>query len=517
MKENKSASSIKSSGLYIIVFITGASVMVIELLGTRMIAPFYGASIYVWSSLISVTMIALSTGYFIGGHWADRKQTGLSLIIALAGLLTLLIPWATHPILLATDQLGLRAGAFTSALLLFSPSLTFLGMVSPFAIKLATKGLDAVGTSSGSIYAVSTIGSVIGTLLLGFFMFPKYGSREILIGAALLLLLLAMAVAYYEQKFLPLKKTVLPVIIILILSLTLIPTIVDAGHSKIDTSKFTIQSEKESLYGWVRVIDQPKRDLRFLTSDASMIGAASLSKGKTLLAYQEIVTLIPALSPPMKRGLIVGLGAGHMANMLNKRYNLLIDTLEIDPAISEAAVNFFNYTPTGKAIVGDARYEIRNLQGPYDLIIHDCFTGGSEPAHLLTVETLQQLKKLMTDDGILAINFVSFLQNGNNKALASVGRTISQVFPNYSVFISEPGDDFNDFIFLASKNPVNLKSKMLSTHQQQWLNNRLVNINDSQGIVLSDNFNPLEHLQTRKAEHYRNILLGWFGVDLLIR
>ena len=175
MKENKSAPPIKISGLYIIVFITGASVMVIELLGTRMIAPFYGASIYVWSSLISVTMIALSTGYFIGGHWADKNKTGLSLIIALAGLLTLLIPWATRPILLATDQLGLKAGAFTSALLLFSPSLTFLGMVSPFAIKLATKELDAVGTSSGSIYAVSTVGSVIGTLLLGFFLFPEYG------------------------------------------------------------------------------------------------------------------------------------------------------------------------------------------------------------------------------------------------------------------------------------------------------------------------------------------------------
>ena len=517
MKENKSAPSIKSSGLYIIVFITGASVMVIELLGTRMIAPFYGASIYVWSSLISVTMIALSTGYFIGGHWADKNKTGLSLIIALAGLLTLLIPWATRPILLATDQLGLKAGAFTSALLLFSPSLTFLGMVSPFAIKLATKELDAVGTSSGSIYAVSTVGSVIGTLLLGFFLFPEYGSREILIGAALSLLLLAMAVAYYEQKFLPLKKTVLPVIIILTLSFTLIPTIVDAGHSKIDTSKFTIQSEKESLYGWVRVIDQPKRDLRFLTSDASMIGAASLSTDKTLLAYQEIVTLIPALSPPMKRALIVGLGAGHMANMLDKRYKLITDTLEIDPAVSQAAVDFFNYTPTGKAIVGDARYEIRHLKGVYDLIIHDCFTGGSEPAHLLTVETLQQLKKQMTGDGILAINFVSFLQNGNNKALASVGRTISQVFPNYSVFISEPGHDFNDFIFLASKKPINLNSKMLSTHQQQWLKNRLVNINDSQGIILSDNFNPLEHLQTRKSEHYRNVLLGWFGADLLIR
>ena len=518
MKNKKSINFFERLGLFIIVFFTGASVMVIELLGTRIIAPFYGASIYVWSSLISVTMIALSIGYFIGGHWADStKRIELSLIIALAGLLTLLIPGATRPVLLATDQLGLRAGAFTSALLLFSPGLTFLGMVSPFAIKLATKTLDGVGTSSGSIYAVSTVGSVIGTLLLGFFLFPAFGSREILIGTAFFLMSLALLISFYEYTFLSLKKTVFPVLVLFTVSLILAPQIVDAGHDKIDSKQFKIQSEKESLYGWVRVIDQPSRDLRFVTSDASMIGAASLSTGSTLLAYQEIVTLIPALSPPMTHGLIIGLGAGHMAKMLHNRYNLTTDTLEIDPAVAEAAVNFFGYQPTGKAIVGDARYEIRHLTGSYDLIIHDCFTGGSEPTHLLTVETLQHLQTLLTKDGVLALNFVSFLENGKNKALASVARTISQVFHHHSVFISEPGEDFNDFIFLASKNPINLNSNQLSNKQQQWLKKRLVSIDDAQGIVLSDNFNPLEHFQTHKAEHYRQVLLDWFGADLLLR
>jgi predicted membrane-bound spermidine synthase len=132
--------------LYLTVFLTGSSVMIIELLGTRLIAPFYGASLYVWSSLISVTMIALSIGYYVGGRWADRaSRTGLSLIIALAGFFTIIIPWVTRSVLLATDPLGLRGGAFVSALVLFSPSLTVLGMVSPFAIKLATAKLEGVG------------------------------------------------------------------------------------------------------------------------------------------------------------------------------------------------------------------------------------------------------------------------------------------------------------------------------------------------------------------------------------
>jgi hypothetical protein len=139
-------------GLYLIVFLTGASVMVIELPGIRLIAPFYGASLYVWSSLISVTMITLAIGYFVGGRWTDRaRRIGLSLIIALAALFTLLIPWATLSVLLATDPLGLRGGAFVSALVLFFPSLTLLGMVGPFAIKLATSQLDGDGPSTGTI------------------------------------------------------------------------------------------------------------------------------------------------------------------------------------------------------------------------------------------------------------------------------------------------------------------------------------------------------------------------------
>jgi len=516
---NKSLNAFGRTGLYLTVFTTGASVMVIELLGTRMIAPFYGASLYVWSSLISVTMIALAIGYFVGGRWADSaKRTGLSLIIALAAILTLLIPWLTRPILLATDPLGLRAGAFVSALILFSPSLTLLGMVGPFAIKLSTARLDGVGNSAGSIYAVSTVGSVVGTLILGFFLFPLVGSREILVGLGVLLLVLAILVALYEKNKLGVSIAVMPSVLLAIIGLSLLPKIVGAGHPYTGGDSFQIQSERESLYGWVRVIDQQARDLRLLTSDASTIGAASISDGQSRLSYQDIVGLIPGLSPKkMTRALIIGLGAGHMAKVLHERYGIVTDTLEIDPAVAEAAVDYFGYKPTGQAIVGDARYEIRHLQGPYDLIIHDCFTGGSEPAHLLTTETLAQLHGLLSEQGILALNFVAFSQGGQNKSLASVSRTIAQVFPQQSVFVSDPGRDFNDFIFLAANQAIGLDSKSLLPDQVTWLKDRLFPVDASQGVVLTDNLNPLEHLQTAKAEHYRHVIVDWFGPELLVR
>jgi|CXWL01.1.fsa_nt_gi spermidine synthase len=506
------------AGLFLTVFLTGAGVMVIELLGTRLIAPFYGSSLYSWSSLISVTMIALAIGYFIGGRWADQaKSTGLSLIIALAAFLTLMIPWLTRPVLLITDPLGLRAGSFVSALILFLPSLTFLGMVGPFAIKLSTAQLDGVGASAGSIYAVSTLGSVIGTLVLGFYLFPLVGSREILMGLGILLLSLSVVVAFFEQNELGVARAMLPCIVLAIAGACLLPKIAGAGHAGISKGSFKVMFEQESLYGWVRVMDHKTNDLRVLTSDASAIGAAGIAKGDNRLTYQNIVGVLPALVPKMKRALIIGLGAGLMEKVLNEQYGIPTDTLEIDPAVAEAARDYFGFTASGQSIIGDARYEIRHLKGPYDLIIHDCFTGGSEPSHLLTVETLKQLRGLLSEHGILALNFVAFYDDGHNASLASVSKTIEQVFGHQALFVSDPGENFNDYIFLAANQPIDLNSKSLLPDQAAWLKTRQIPLDNAKGVILTDNFNPLEHMQIAKAEQYRHLMVELFGTDLLIR
>lgn len=503
--------------LYCTVFLTGAAVMVIELLGTRLIAPFYGASLYVWASLISVSLIALAIGYFVGGHWADHaKRTGLSLIIAMAGLFTLIIPWMTSPVLLITDSLGLRLGTFTSTLILFTPSLIMLGMVVPFAIKLSTANLEGVGASTGSIYAVSTVGSVVGTLFLGFYLFPRFGSREIFIGLSLSLFLLALVVTFYERKRLKFAIAILPVALLSLLGMALSPKISHVGPIQNHEPSFQTRFERESLYGWVRVIDNPALDLRLLTADASTIGAASISHGENVLAYQNIVGLIPALASNMSRALLIGQGAGHMATSL-RGHGITTDTIEIDPAIAEAARDYFAFVPTGKTIIGDARYEIRRLQGPYDLIILDVFTGGSEPVHLMTLEALSQMHALLSKQGILALNFVSFLDDGKNIALASVAKTLAQVFPYQLTFISEPDSDFNDFIFIASSQAISIESNALKPEQNAWLKKRLLHLDPQAGVILTDNFNPLEHLQTKKSEHYRRMLVDSIGTEIFIR
>lgn len=506
-----------TAALYPMVFVTGAAVMVIELLGTRVIAPFYGTSLYVWSSLISVTMIALAVGYYLGGWWADRaRRVGLSLIIALAGLCALCIPLFSRAVLLATDPLGLRGGAFVSSLLLFAPALTWLGMVGPFAIKLATARLEGVGSSAGSVYAVSTLGSVIGTLVLGFFLFPWVGSREILIGLGVALILLSWAAALVERVLRP-ATAVWPSLLVAVIGALVLPAMPGAARSDPGEGGFQVRSEAESLYGWVRVIDQPDHDLRLLTVDASTIGAAGIRRGDNRLAYQDIVGFLPQFVPDARRALLIGQGAGHMAMELKGRWGIKTDTIEVDPAVAAAAVAHFGFQPTGDVLIGDGRYVIRQLSGPYDLIVLDCFTGGSEPTHLLTVEALQSVAGLLSVRGVVSLNFVAFGDGGRNRALASVARTLLAVFPQQQVYVSEPGEDFNDYIFLASRQPFARNEGDLPTEVRRWLTVHHYPVDSAAGELLTDNRNGLEYLQVRKAEHYRHVLLDWFGPELFLR
>ncbi len=502
--------------IYLIVFLTGAAVMVVEMLGTRVIAPFYGSSLYVWASIISVTMMALAIGYFSGGRLADRwGGGGLPVIIALAGLATLAIPWLAPGILRASDPLGLRAGAFVSAFALFMPGLTLLGMVGPYAIKLATEQLAGVGTSAGTIYAVSTVGSVLGTLALGFFIFPYAGSRAILLSVGLTLMLLGGVVAVYERRWLGRGHRAAP-LVLLALALAALPALrVATSHDPSDPA-YRVAFDRESLYGWVRVLDDPRRDMRLLTSDASIIGAARLSDGSSLLNYQQIVGLLPEVRRDIRRVLLIGQGAGHMAMDLAHRHGIVTDTLEIDPSVAEAAVAFFGFAPSGRAVVGDARYEIRRLQGPYDLIIHDCFTGGTEPSHLLTLETFRELRRLLADKGVLALNYVAFLDQGRNRGLASVVRTLEQVLPHAAILRSDPGEDFNDYVVVASASPLDFGPERLGETRARWLDARRVAVDSAVGEVLTDDYNPLEHYQLPKSERYRAMVAEILGPDWML-
>lgn len=178
--------------LLLTAFIGGAVVMIIEILGTRIIGPFFGVSLFVWTSLITVTLLALAAGYFAGGALADKKPHPVFLysLILLAGLSLLLIPLLKNWVLKNVTAWGVRWGSLVGAFILFFLPLFFLGMIAPYLVKLYTREADKIGRTAGRLYAVSTVGSVMGTLVTGFYLIPHFSLNEILflVGWGLILL-----------------------------------------------------------------------------------------------------------------------------------------------------------------------------------------------------------------------------------------------------------------------------------------------------------------------------------------
>ncbi len=494
------------------VTISGGAVMILELLGTRIIAPFYGASLYVWSALISVTMIALALGYYLGGYLADRyPKFRLAHVLMLAALAISVIPFWTGSVLHATNSLGMRCGAFVSALMLFGLPLTALAMVGPFVIKLATETLEDVGSTVGAVYAISTVGSVLATLLLGFVLLPMFGTRNIIFTLGLVLVLVAVGLVLRDKGGFSATTAMMPLVVMGLLASVLSAN----GYAKSDRSNnvVKVRHQAESIYGWVRVVDDLQNDTRLLLSDASVLSAMSLSDGHTLLGYQTIIGSLPVLRPNASDALLIGLGGGHIATDL-KAKGLATDTIEIDPVVAQESLNYFNFKPTGEFIVGDARYEVKQLKKQYDFIVHDCFTGGSEPTHLLTVEMLGDLRGLLKKDGILALNYVGFTRGEGVNAVASVYRTLKTVLPNVRVFVTEK-TEMTDFIMLASNQPIDLDAGSRD-QRSQWLVDHEYTLSEEGGVVVTDDYNPLESMQIRKAERYREAFMNRVAPELLL-
>ena len=289
-----------------------------------------------------MTLLALATGYYLGGLTADKQGTiRLSHIIFTAAMCTASIPMISSAVLSATDTLGLRLGAFCSALILFLPCLMLLGMAGPYVIKMAAQRLENIGVVVGSIYAVSTIGGVIGTTLLGIYLLPLAGKRLIILVTSLALITLSTALALYESKFLqhnsrPLIWQAICVIIAAVLSA------IHLSHEQRAVKNYRVLSDVESHYGWDRVIEHPYERVRWLLSDSSVIGAESLDTGNGLLSYQHIVGLQPKFLQDPENALLIGLNNGHLVNALG-RQGVKTDAIEVDPEVARVAKRYFSF------------------------------------------------------------------------------------------------------------------------------------------------------------------------------
>ena len=477
------------------VFVTGAAVIVVEILGTRIIGPVFGVSLFVWSALLAVTLGSLAVGYYAGGVLVDRRPTPslLNLIVLAAGVLLGLVPALSHTVLELTESLGPRGGPLVSASLLFAPSLLVLGMVGPVVVRLATTDLRATGHGVGAVYAVSTAGSLVGTLVTAFIAIPAFETDQILLGTATILVLMGAI----PQALLGRKAALAAIVVPLVASAIPKPPL---------PSGITIVDRSQSYYGLVEVIDDANRGVRLLRSDHSVIGAQWLNDRTTAFSFIHLLEAIEFLRADAKDMLEIGLGTGALPSILNHR-GITSDVVEIDPAVVRFATKYFGFTTEGEIHVEDARTFLRRTTRRYDLIVHDTFTGGTTPDHLLSLEVVQRIHDVLRPGGVLALNFVGYQDGPKGEASRAVARTLRAVFPAVRVFRdSAPQDDPDEagnLVFFASDGPLefhvpeSIDQKVLRSFQDWEV---LRNVPD--GALITDRRNPLARLQLPIAEEH---------------
>lgn len=416
--------------------------MCLEMMAFRILPPNFGSDLYVWGSIISVFLTALTLGYFFGGIAADRRPhlAALGGVVLLAGLLVPPIPHYQQP--LAEWILGLlpraRWSALPYALLLFGPSTVLLGSVSPFAVRLSSRDVTQVGNVAGRLYALSTAGSIVGTLFTAFYWIDVAGIHAItacvgwaLVGLGALLLAVALARAG------KLVRGARPAIACAAL---LLPSAARAQGR--------VVFHQDTMYHHIAVEDSGAwRELKF--DRASQSGMLRSDPLRGMYAYTDGFHLASLYRPELKRALFIGGGAATGPKQFRAFYpGVQVDVVEIDPAVIAAARRFFSFRPDARTTVTirDGRRFLMTTANQYDAIIVDAYYADSIPFQVTTVEFMRLLKRRLNPGGVAIFNVIGSLTGSNSQLVRSEYKTIGQAFRSCAVFpILEPGEQPHDY------------------------------------------------------------------------
>ena len=500
--------------LYLGVFFSGMTSLAVELSASRLLGNYFGSSNLVWACIIGLVLIYLTIGYSLGGKWADQTPQFEKFfsILAWAALLVGLVPLAARPILRLASQafdalhLGPLAGAFFAVLLLFSAPVILLGTASPFAIRLGLQDKRTSGSFSGRVYAISTIGSFIGTFLPVLWLIPAVGTyRTFIILSACLLIFSLFALWRTVSLKSALKKMWMPLLLFISALIGL------AGTDKNPTG---LLYETESAYNYIQVLELD--GMRYLRlNEGQGIHSVYQPGVDNYHGAWEYTLAAPFIVPDscnsayVRRIAILGLAAGTSAKEALQVFpNVTVDGYEIDRRVAEVGWQYFAMPAESEGltvIAEDARWGLAKSTGGYDVVSIDAFRPPYIPWHLTTREFFQQVSDKMTPRGVLVLNIVRV---GSNRTLVdALGATLRQVFP--SVLISDIPGMFNTIVF-ASRQPTSAvevvqNTACLSAQSgtppviTEVLTTMLINLQPqpANGLVLTDDRAPVEWLTTR--------------------
>ncbi len=435
------------------VFISGMTTLAAELAAGRLIGNVFGTSNIVWTSIIGLILIYLTLGYFIGGKWADANPTPGAMYRALAwGAFTLgLVPYIAAPVLKAAAtafevlQVGILGASFIAVLVLFSVPITLLGTISPFAIRLSVDDMSRAGQISGQIYAISTLGSFIGTFLPTLVTIPAIGTTRTFLLFSLVLLFVALAgLGKFASRSAMLKHLWMPLVIAVI-------AILASGQS-LKNSAGQIY-ETESAYNYIQVAEQNGFTILRLNEGQ---GIHSIYH-PDILQYngpwdQFLVSpYFYANRKPsdVERVAIIGLAAGTTARQFTAVYgDIQIDGYELDPKIVEVGQKYFGMTmPNLNIYIGDGRLGLEQSPYKYDIIAVDAYRPPYIPPHMTTQEFFQIIASHLTDDGVLTINSASV--PGDRRLINGLATTMGTVFP--SIYTMDIPGTLNTMIFATKQ------------------------------------------------------------------
>lgn len=472
--------------------------MMLEFAASRLMAPWFGTSIFVWGNIIGVILIALTLGYYFGGRYADKHPhpAHLMRIVFWAGIFTSLVPAITHIIGSSVNLLYNFSspsvvlnivGSFFVIIILFAIPIGLLGTVSPFAIRIMTDSVKESGRVAGGLYAFSTLGSIVGTFASAFFLVPYVGSRETVLIASVLLLLVSIVGAPRQRyRYVALVLPFLSYWLVAILFQPVQASVLDA---------------RDSLYQYIQVEDQGNR-LALVFNEGLGTQSYYMKNGGLTNSYFDYLTLLSNIAPqPVDANvLVLGLAGGTVTSLYNEfEPSYQLTGVEIDSEVIALARQYFGLDDQQVNVVNaDARQFVQSTDQQFDIIIVDAYSNELYiPYHLTTQEFFRELKQRLRPAGVVSMNIGSI--NEHSQLVESILATLQTEFDHVAYI---PVEQTLNFVVMASDaelSTVGLRTvhdarQSLAQYMTRAFTDAPV---PSRGTVLTDNRAPIE-LYTEK-------------------
>ncbi len=502
--------------LLLLVFVSGMTTLGTELSASRLLDPFFGNSLVIWASIIGLMLLYLTVGYYIGGRWADKdpRESTLFQITAWGAFLVGLVPLISQPVLswsvqgMAQYNAGILLGSLLGVLVLFSLPITLLGTVSPFAIRLALPDVEHGGNTAGSIYALSTLGSLFGTFLPVLLFIPMLGTRLTFFTFSMVLLLVSLAGLVQKTPKRALVYAAMPIILVVLNILW--------ANTPIKNSPGLVH-ETESSYNYIQVIKQSDNQGGFWY-------ALQLNEGQGIHSLYnpnypdyplvdgvwDYFTVAPYFNNPpytqdqVQSLLIIGSAAGTISKAYSEIYGPIpIDGAEIDPEIIRVGQEWFGMNePNVTAHAQDGRFFLTNTSNTYDVIGVDAYRPPYIPFHLTTQEFFQEIYNHLNDDGVMVIN--AGRTATDYSLVEALGSTMGSVFPNvYVLDVPSYGSSLGNSLVIATKQPTTVDNFLTNAQQLQHpllrlvveraLSSRIFEL-ESTGVIFTDDKAPVEQV-----------------------